>query len=210
MKHAETTRRRPPPPRPRPRARTTLLRDCFRSCVECAWLASFERGYRKTIPQWFAVSWVARRSRRTATWPRRWARPAHAWHNERHPHHPGAERRVVHRVGPRHPKFAVAHCAAGDLLIAAACLLGTLLIAEDSCRPVAGFARVAVVALTAGPGYTIFSECLNLVRGSLTHADAMPIVPIFNVGLTPLLQWIVVPLTAFWFARRRRLPSRGS
>lgn len=100
--------------------------------------------------------------------------------------------------------FAVAHCTAGDLLIAAASLLGALLLAGDARWPRAGFTRVAIVALGAGVGYTIFSEWLNLVvRESWAYADTMPIVPIVGVGLTPLLQWIIVPSAAFWLGRRR-------
>ena len=104
--------------------------------------------------------------------------------------------------------FAVAHCTAGDLLIAAASLLGALLLVGDGRWPLAGFTRVAVVTLGAGIGYTIFSEWLNLVvRESWAYADTMPIVPILDVGLTPLLQWIIVPSTAFWLALRR---ARGA
>ncbi len=100
--------------------------------------------------------------------------------------------------------FAVAHCTAGDLLIAAASLLGALLLAGDRRWPLAGFARVALVTLGAGIGYTIFSEWLNLVvRESWAYADAMPIVPIVDVGLTPLLKWNIVPSVAFCLARRR-------
>ena len=104
----------------------------------------------------------------------------------------------------REKVFAVAHCTAGDLLIAAASLLGALLLAGDRRWPRAGFTRVALVALGAGIGYTIFSEWLNLVvRESWAYADSMPLVPIVDVGLTPLLQWIIVPSAALWFGRRR-------
>lgn len=35
------------------------------------------------------------------------------------------------------------------------------------------------------------------------YADTMPIVPVLGVGLTPLLQWILLPPLAIWFARRQ-------
>jgi hypothetical protein len=104
----------------------------------------------------------------------------------------------------REMAFAVAHCTGGDVLIAAACLLGALMVAGDARWPAAGFRRVAGIAVTAGVAYTVFSEWLNTsVRVSWAYADAMPIVPGLGVGLSPLLQWIVVPAVAFWVVNRR-------
>ena len=99
--------------------------------------------------------------------------------------------------------FAVAHCTAGDMLIAAVSLLCALLIAGDVRWPMAGFARVAGLALAISAGYTVFSEWLNItVRGSWAYTDAMPVLPMLGTGLAPLLQWIVVPSVAFWVAHR--------
>jgi hypothetical protein len=38
---------------------------------------------------------------------------------------------------------------------------------------------------------------------SWRYAPAMPVTPVFGVGLVPLLMWIVVPLLVLWFARRQ-------
>lgn len=35
------------------------------------------------------------------------------------------------------------------------------------------------------------------------YADAMPIVPLLGVGLSPLLQWILLPPLLAWFVRRQ-------
>ena len=35
------------------------------------------------------------------------------------------------------------------------------------------------------------------------YAETMPTVPVLGVGLTPLLQWIFLPLLAIWFVRRQ-------
>ena len=99
--------------------------------------------------------------------------------------------------------FAIVHCTAGDLVIALCALALGLLAAGDTRWPVAGFARVAFFAVIAGVGYTIFSERLNVeVRKSWAYSPAMPIVPFLGVGLTPLLQWVLVPIAAFLFVRR--------
>ena len=36
-----------------------------------------------------------------------------------------------------------------------------------------------------------------------TYADAMPLLPGTGVGLSPLLQWIILPPLAIWFVRRQ-------
>jgi len=99
--------------------------------------------------------------------------------------------------------LAVLHCTGGDILIAAAALLAGLLLAGSDRWPASGWLRVMWLTVCIGIGYTIFSEWLNLVvRRSWAYADSMPVVPLIGIGLTPLLQWIVVPLAAFWVAHR--------
>ena len=35
------------------------------------------------------------------------------------------------------------------------------------------------------------------------YAETMPIVPVVGIGLTPLLQWLLIPPLAIWFVRRQ-------
>ncbi len=105
----------------------------------------------------------------------------------------------------REQAFAVAHCTGGDVLIATACLLLALMAAADGRWPSHSPVYWRVAGLTVGLGvlYTIFSEWLNIViRKSWAYSDLMPVVPVIDTGLSPLLQWIVVPIAGFWFARR--------
>jgi hypothetical protein len=98
---------------------------------------------------------------------------------------------------------AVLHCTAGDILIAIITLMTALVVCGSSDWPRAGFARVALAAITLGVGYTIYSEYVNtVVRQSWAYADAMPQLPWIGTGLTPFMQWIVVPLIAMAWARR--------
>jgi hypothetical protein len=100
--------------------------------------------------------------------------------------------------------FALAHCTAGDVLIALITLTAALVLCGRPAWPVSGFWRVAAVTVTLGVAYTIFSEWLNLVvRQSWAYSDLMPVVPILNVGLSPLLQWLVIPLAGLTLARKR-------
>ena len=99
--------------------------------------------------------------------------------------------------------FAVLHCTAGDLLIALSLLAGALIVAGDPVWPGRRFGRVAALTLLGGLIYTVFSEWLNVeVRRSWAYSDLMPVLPPFGTGLSPMLQWIVVPTVALWMARR--------
>ena len=64
-------------------------------------------------------------------------------------------------------------------------------------RQVTGFVAVGVLI-------TIVMEWLaTQVVGRWAYAEAMPVVPVLGVGLSPLLQWIVLPLLVVWFVRRQ-------
>ena len=99
--------------------------------------------------------------------------------------------------------FAVVHCTAGDVLIATASLVLALLLFGDRGWPETSFPQVVATAVVFGVSYTVFSEWLNIeVRGSWAYSDLMPVVPVIDTGLSPLLQWIVIPLAAFRWSRR--------
>ena len=98
--------------------------------------------------------------------------------------------------------FAVVHCTVGDLAIAASSLVASLILAGSSAWPRHSFARVAGAALVLGVIYTAYSERVNVARGAWAYADAMPVVPLLGIGLSPLLQWLGVPALAFAMVRR--------
>ena len=106
---------------------------------------------------------------------------------------------------PRENLFAVVHCTLGDLLIALASLALGLVLAAHRQWPARRFVTVAAFTMTFGMGYTVFSEWLNLVvRKSWAYSALMPTVSFFglNIGISPLLQWIVVPALALYAAHR--------
>ncbi len=99
--------------------------------------------------------------------------------------------------------FAAVHCTGGDILIALSSLVLALVLVSDGRWPVKRYVAVAALAIAFGLGYTIFSEWLNIVvRKSWAYSDLMPVIPVVDAGLSPVTQWIVLPLAGFWFARR--------
>ena len=98
--------------------------------------------------------------------------------------------------------FAAVHCTGGDILIAMSALMLALMLTGQGWPLVASTRRsVTVLTVVFGLGYTLFSEWLNIViREAWAYSDLMPIIPILDAGLSPVLQWMVVPLVAFWWA----------
>lgn len=57
--------------------------------------------------------------------------------------------------------------------------------------------RILCVVLVGGIGATV-SEVLHIYAGDWTYATTMPIVPVANVGISPVLQFMIVPLLVYW------------
>ena len=63
--------------------------------------------------------------------------------------------------------------------------------------------RKLAVFLAVGLALTVAAEFYATeVAGRWSYADAMPTLPVLGTGLTPLLQWIVVPLLVVSLGRR--------
>ena len=98
--------------------------------------------------------------------------------------------------------YAVAHCTTGDVFIALACAIAALAITRWHW-PMPGrqstLFLLCFIALSVA--YTIFSEWLNTtVRLSWAYSNLMPVLPLLGTGIAPLLQWISVPILAFWLS----------
>lgn len=99
--------------------------------------------------------------------------------------------------------FAAVHCTGGDILIALSSIMLALFLAGNSSWPSARGLPVITLTLISGLGYTVFSEWLNIaVRQAWAYRDLMPVIPIIGTGLSPILQWIIIPLAGFYFALR--------
>lgn len=99
--------------------------------------------------------------------------------------------------------YAGLHCTAGDAMIGGSALLAALLLFRPSRWPWGGQDRVLAASVVIGVVYTMFSEWLNItVRGAWAYSDLMPIIPFIGTGVTPLLQWLLLPVAAYLLATR--------
>lgn len=98
--------------------------------------------------------------------------------------------------------FAVVHCTAGDILIALASLSAAIIFVGSPSWPSDRFREVARWTVLVGLAYTFYSEWFNVsVRESWAYAPSMPTLPFLGTGLTPILEWIVIPIIALTAAR---------
>lgn len=100
--------------------------------------------------------------------------------------------------------FALAHCTLGDVLIGIFCFASALVIRRVWFKAWSVFTwQFIAVFVMLGFAYTVYSEWQNVVISKTwAYSAAMPLVPPLGTGLSPLLQWIVVPLLAFRLARK--------
>jgi hypothetical protein len=110
---------------------------------------------------------------------------------------------------PREILSALFHCTGGDILITTFTLAGAAALAWHFHWRAFGW-RMVCTAILLGAAYTVFSEWLNInIRRSWSYTATMRVLPLLGTGLTPLLQWVVVPGLAFatvmgWERRRQR------
>jgi len=103
---------------------------------------------------------------------------------------------------PKEIAFALAHCTAGDVLIAVSSFLLGLIATRRSYWPMTRPLFGGAVATLSGLAYTAFSEWQNVYQtGSWSYAPAMPL--LFGIGVAPLLQWIVIPPLCIAGLRKR-------
>lgn len=106
--------------------------------------------------------------------------------------------------------FAVAHCTAGDMAIGAAALFLALILGRERALAQWRWRRIAVGTALAGATYTVYSEWSNTaILGSWAYAELMPVLKVagIDIGLSPLMQWLVLPPLALYLAGRSRRTS---
>lgn len=106
---------------------------------------------------------------------------------------------------PAYIAFAIAHCTAGDVLIGTASLVLALIALREERLERWRWRRISALAVLFGASYTLFSEWMNVtILSSWAYAESMPTVEVagFEVGLSPLAQWLLVPPLAIYAAAK--------
>ena len=88
--------------------------------------------------------------------------------------------------------WAVFHCSLGDVVIALAMFALAGIVLRSSNWPVSSPCAGGAIVVVGAMAYTVWSEWHNVYRtGSWGYAAGMPL--IFGIGLSPLLQWLILP-----------------
>ncbi|OSZ77157.1 hypothetical protein CAP36_12140 [Chitinophagaceae bacterium IBVUCB2] len=62
--------------------------------------------------------------------------------------------------------------------------------------------QIAIVILTGGTG-AVLSEMRHLSSGSWAYDNSMPLIPVVNVGIAPVLQFMILPLIIYFLSFSR-------
>jgi hypothetical protein len=102
--------------------------------------------------------------------------------------------------------YAVVHCTLGDVAIGTLALVVALIATRARAVETWRWRQVALFLVIPAVGYTALSEWINTVaRTGWAYSALMPVVNLggFEIGLSPLVQWLVVPPVALWLAGPR-------
>jgi hypothetical protein len=90
--------------------------------------------------------------------------------------------------------FAVVHCTAGDVLIGLFALFATLIATRAGPIATWRIAHIAPGTVALSVSYTVFSEWMNtVVHEHWEYSSLMPLLPVLETGLSPVMQWMVIP-----------------
>lgn len=91
----------------------------------------------------------------------------------------------------------------GDLAIALAAFWCASLVGQGRQWFMLPGKRAPVVFFAVGLLVTIGLEYLSTEMTSRwTYGGAMPLLPVIGTGLSPILQWVFVPILVLWYMRR--------
>ncbi|OUS06334.1 hypothetical protein A9Q96_09840 [Rhodobacterales bacterium 52_120_T64] len=94
----------------------------------------------------------------------------------------------------------------GDVLIALSAFWVTSYLSKNRQWIYFASGLQITVFLFVGISITVVLEIYNTqFAKNWSYSDRMPLVPPFDIGLAPLLQWLLVPMLVLWFVRRQSM-----
>jgi hypothetical protein len=96
------------------------------------------------------------------------------------------------------------HCTLGDVVITLGSFWLVALISKTRTWFLNPTKGKLLLFVAFGVSYTIFSEIKNVSWNKLWgYSDLMPVIPSIEVGIIPLIQWIIVPPLLIFIVRRQ-------
>ena len=96
------------------------------------------------------------------------------------------------------------HCTLGDVMISLAGFWFVALILRSRSWFLNPTKKKILLFVAFGVSYTIFSEIKNVSLNKLwAYSDFMPVIPYIDVGIVPLIQWIIIPPLLVFIVRRQ-------
>ena len=96
------------------------------------------------------------------------------------------------------------HCTLGDVMISLAGFWFVALILRSRSWSLNLTKKKLLLFVAFGVSYTIFSEIKNVSFNKLWgYSDLMPVIPYIEVGIVPLIQWIIVPPLLVFIVRKQ-------
>ena len=97
--------------------------------------------------------------------------------------------------------WALFHCTVGDVVIALGAFLLAAIVLGRIDWPVSHPSTGSIFVVASTMAYTSWSEWYNVYRaGTWSYTELMP--TIFGIGLSPLLQWLILPIVMVIAYRR--------
>ena len=96
------------------------------------------------------------------------------------------------------------HCTLGDVMISLGSFWLVALISKSRIWFLNPTKKKLLLFIAFGVSYTIFSEIKNVSLNKLwAYSDFMPVIPYIDVGIVPLIQWIIIPPLLVFIVRRQ-------
>ncbi len=120
---------------------------------------------------------------------------------------------ILAERGVRASVLSALHCTIGDAMIAFFAI-GAALMAGLFLPCMRRFSRIALTTVLLGLVTTVAIEWLSVQSGRWGYSGLMPVDPWLSIGLSPLLQWLVIPVVGVrvlgvrlrqWFADLDRI-----
>ena len=96
------------------------------------------------------------------------------------------------------------HCTLGDVVISLGSFWLVALISKTRTWFLNPTKARMLLFIAFGVSYTILSEIKNVSLNKLwAYSDFMPVIPYIDVGIVPLIQWIIIPPLLVIIVRRQ-------